>query len=138
MNSGRILAVDYGSKNVGLACSDELRITVRPLESIPNRGRKDLVSRLLDAVARHQVSEIIVGMPLNMDGTRGQAVAGVERFMKTVRSEITLPVLGVDERLSTAEAEEIWREMGPRQQKKYRTIDSLAAALILKRYLQES
>jgi putative Holliday junction resolvase len=138
MERGRILALDYGAKNVGLACCDELGVTVRPLPSIPNHGRRDLVGRLRSAVREHNFARIVVGLPLNMDGSSGAAVGRVERFMEILRADLGLPLDGFDERLSTTEAADIWREMSPRQHQRYRTVDSLAAALILERYLEES
>ncbi len=135
---GRILALDYGTKNIGLACCDSMGVTVRPLPSLPNRGRRDLMSRLREAAREHDVERVLVGIPLNMDGSSGEAVRRVERFMKMLRDELGLPLEGFDERLSTAEAAEIWRGMSTRRQQRYRTVDSLAAALILERYLEES
>ncbi len=138
MSIGRVLAVDFGAKNVGLACCDELGIAVQPLESVPNRGGKDLLRRLRSAVVRFEISQIVVGIPWNMDGSAGSAVRKVERFMKALEAEFRLPLSGVDERLSTEEALEAWRDMSIRQQRRYRTVDSLAAALILQRFLRES
>ncbi len=138
MLRGRILALDYGTRNVGLACCDEMGVTIRPLPSLPNRGRRDLVGRLRAAVHEHQVERILVGVPLNMDGTSGEAARRVDRFIAMLRADLGLPLESFDERLSTAEAMEIWRGMNPRQQKRYRSVDSLAAALILRRYLAES
>lgn len=138
MSKGRVLSVDFGRKNVGLACCDELRITVSPLASVPNRGRKDLLRRLRSAVQEHQVSHIVVGMPLNMNGSTGDAARRVERFIRLLATELCIPSTAVDERLSTVEASERWREMSPRQQRRYRTLDSLAAAFILERFLRES
>ncbi len=138
MDRGRILAVDYGTKNVGLACCDPLGVTVRPLPSIPNRGRRQLVSHLSEAVRQQKAERVLIGVPLNMDGTSGDAVRRVDRFIEALRAEIGVPLESFDERLSTIEAEEVWREMSARQQKRYRTVDSLAAALILRRYLEES
>jgi len=138
VSRGRILAVDYGRRNIGLACSDELGLTVRPLPSIPNHGRKDFLGRLRAAVRSMGIREIVLGMPLNMDGTRGQAVARMERLTGILKLALKVPLTGVDERLSTVEALELWRAMSPKQQKKYRTVDSLAAALILERYLGET
>jgi putative holliday junction resolvase len=134
---GRILALDFGSKNVGLATSDELGVTVRPLPSLPNLGRRDLLRRLKACVAELGIDALVVGIPLNMDGTLGIAVERVRRFAQLLQDELGLPLNEVDERLSTVEAKEIWMEMSARQQRKYRTLDSLAAALILERYLRE-
>ncbi len=134
----RILAVDYGEKNIGLACSDELGLTVRPLPSIPNRGRRDLLRRLQITVRDMDIQEMVMGIPLNMDGTRGSPVLRMERLMSALESALKIPLFGVDERLSTVEALEVWRNMSPKTQKKYRTVDSLAAAFILERYLKET
>jgi putative Holliday junction resolvase len=134
---GRILAVDYGEKNVGLACSDELGLTVQPLPSVPNLGRKHLFKRLQTTVRRMGIQEVVLGIPWNMDGTRGSSAMRMERLMSALRSALEIPLAGFDERLSTVEALELWRTMSPKQQKKYRTVDSLAAAFILERYLKE-
>jgi putative holliday junction resolvase len=133
----RILAVDYGKKNIGLACCDQLGLTVRPLPSMPNLGLKDFLKKLRSKVAELGVEELVLGIPLNMNGTRGEPVQQMEQLMNTLKTKLGLPVFGVDERLSTVEALELWRDMSSRQQKKYRSVDSLAAALILERYLGE-
>ena len=83
------------------------------------------------------IQGVIVGIPLNMDGSRNDSVERIERLMQSLKNALQIPLTGVDERLSTVEATEYWNEMNPRQQKKYRTVDSLAAALILERYLKE-
>ena len=134
----RVLAVDYGSKNIGLACSDELGLTVQPLPAIPNSGQKNLIRELRTIIHTMGIRELVVGMPLNMDGTRGDALIRMEQLMESMKKALQIPATGMDERLSTVEALEIWQSMSPRRQKKYRTVDSLAAALILERYLKES
>src|SRR5512140_524679 len=131
MSSGRILALDYGSKNVGLACSDELGITIQPLASVPNSGKSFMLSRIKATVGDLGIARIVFGLPWNMDGTEGPAIERVRRFMDAVAQELALPLDGVDERLSTVEATEIWNRMPARQRRRYRTVDSLAAALIL-------
>lgn len=138
MRRGRILALDYGSRNIGLALSDELGLVVRPLPSIPNQGRRDALARIKCTVKEHEVESIVVGLPFNMDGSSGTAVERVQRFMEYLRRELEVPLRDVDERLSTVEATELWREMTARRQRRYRTVDSLAAALILERFLRES
>jgi putative holliday junction resolvase len=135
---GRILAVDYGEKNIGLAYSDELGLTVQPLPSLRNRGKKDFLKRLKETIQLLDIQQLVLGMPINMDGTRGDSVVRMEHISDTLKTAFSLPLIGIDERLSSVEAFEIWRDMSPRQQKKYRTADSLAAALILDRYLKET
>jgi putative Holliday junction resolvase len=134
---GRILAVDYGEKNIGLACCDELGLTVQPLPSIPNGGPRDFLKKLRATIRTMGIQELVLGIPINMDGTQGDAVLRMEQLMTTLKAELKIPLSGVDERLSTVEAMEFWRNMNRRQQKRYRTVDSLAAAFILERYLKE-
>jgi putative holliday junction resolvase len=135
--SGRILAVDYGQKNIGLAYCDELGITVQPLPSISNSGLKDLISKLQAIIRALEIQALVLGMPINMDGSRGDAVLRMEQLMTILKAELKIPLSGVDERLSTVEATEIWQGMNRKQKKRYRTVDSLAAAFILDRYLKE-
>jgi putative Holliday junction resolvase len=137
-SKGRILAIDYGEKNVGLARTDELSLTVEPLPSVPNSGRKNLIKALRTMIGMMNVQEIVLGIPINMDGTHGDSMVRMEKLMKDLKSALDIPLIGVDERLSTVEALEFWRGMSARRQRKYRTVDSLAAALILERYLKEN
>ncbi len=130
--------MDYGTKLVGLACCDELGVAVRPLPPLRNRSHRELMLQIRASVQTNDIEAIVVGIPLNMDGTSGKAAGRVERFMRRLQTELNLPLEGVDERLSSVEALERWKEMSPRQQKKYSSMDSLAAALILERYLRES
>jgi putative Holliday junction resolvase len=96
-----------------------------------------LLERLRDLATQQFVTQIVVGIPLNMDGSSGDAVERVRRFVEDVAAALRLPVSTVDERLTTVEAGEIWRALTKKQQRKYRTVDSLAAALILERFLNE-
>lgn len=138
MGYGRALGLDFGTKNVGLAASDELGVTVRPLASLPNRNRRDLLIQIKAVVREELIQSVVIGLPLNMDGTSGEAVLRVRRFAEILKRELALPVMEFDERLSTVEASEMWREMSSRRQRRYRSVDSLAAALILERFLRES
>jgi putative holliday junction resolvase len=135
---GRILSIDYGTKTIGLAYSDELGMTVQPLPSIANCGRKDLIAKLKALILELNIYELVLGMPIKLDGTRGDSAIRMEEIMKRIKTGLNIPLIGIDESLSTVEALEFWNNMSPRQQKKYRTVDSLAAAMILERYLKES
>ena len=132
---GRVLAVDYGKKNIGLAYSDEFRLTVQPLPSLPNIGKKDFLKRARELVETLEIREVVVGIPLCMDGSRGDAALAMEKIRRSLEGTLKLAVSEMDERLSTVEALGIWREMTPKRQRKYRTVDSLAAALILERFI---
>ncbi len=113
-------------------------LTVRPLRSVPNSGRKNLLKTLRDTVRTLGIHRVVLGIPLNMDGTRGEAALRMERLREELEAGVGVPLTGIDERLSTVEAQELWQGMSPKRQKKYRTVDSLAAALILERYLKET
>ena len=134
---GRILAVDYGKKNIGLAYCDALGLTVQPMPSMPNCGTADLAKKLRAIMHTLEIQEIVLGIPFKMDGTRGDAALHMEQLMEGLKAALKIPISGVDERLSTVEATEFWRGMNKKRQKKYQTVDSLAAALILERYLRE-
>jgi putative Holliday junction resolvase len=137
VKSGRILALDYGRKRVGAAVCDEMGIAVRPISSLPNEGRGEVVSLIRKLVEQHEIGSLVVGLPVNMDGTTGDSADQARKFMKVLRSQLRLPLTEVDERLTTVEAEALWKKMSPRQRKRYRSVDSLAAALILQRFLEE-
>jgi putative pre-16S rRNA nuclease len=138
MSIGRILALDYGTKNIGLASCDELGIAVRPLPSIPNTNRRELRRRLRAVLDEMGIVSLVIGLPTNMDGSSGASVDRVRHFILHLQEDLSLPIREVDERLSTVEANEIWHTMNARQRRRYRTADSLAAAFILKRFLEES
>jgi putative holliday junction resolvase len=129
--------VDYGEKNIGLACCDALGLTVQPLPSIPNSGRKKFLHQLKSMIGPMGVEAMVLGMPVNMDGSCGDAAQRMQKLLSDLQNALQIPLAGVDERLSTVEAMEYWNKMSARQKKKYRTVDSLAAALILERYLRE-
>lgn len=135
---GRILAVDYGEKNIGLAYCDELGLTVQPMPSIPNFGTANFLKRLKAVVHTLGIREIVLGIPLKMDGTQGDAALRMQKLREALQGSLKIPISGFDERLSTVEALEIWRGMNKKQQKKYRSVDSLAAAFILERHLKEN
>ncbi len=134
----RLLSLDYGKINIGLACCDDLGVTVRPLPSMRFLSRRDFVSRLRSMIQENDIHGLVLGIPLNMNGSAGESVRQAERFAALLQKEFDLPLKRVDERLSTVEAADLWREMSPRQKRRYRTIDSLSAALILERYLREN
>jgi putative Holliday junction resolvase len=138
VSKGRILAVDYGEKNIGLACTDELGLTVQPLASIRNPGKKNFIKVLRTQIQTLGVQKIVLGIPVRMDGTHGDSAVRMERLKDMLEAKLQIPVAGVEETLSTVEAMEFWKTMNQKQQRKYRTVDSLAAAFILERYLKEN
>lgn len=131
------MALDYGSKAIGLAISDELQMTVRPLTTIRRERQKtrQVIESLCNLVDEYQVATVVVGLPLNMDGTRGEAVEKVESFISELQPRLSVPIVTIDERLTSYEADQILREMGIGQKERKAKSDEYAALLILQDYL---
>ncbi len=128
----RVLAVDYGEKRVGLALSDPLGLISQPLKVVPRSRALEEISRLVE---ERKVERIVVGLPLNMDGTEGEMARRARAFGESLRS-IGVEVVFFDERLTSFEAEEVMRSAGLSWKKRKKKVDALAAALILKSYLE--
>jgi putative Holliday junction resolvase len=131
---GRILAIDYGRKRYGLAISDELGITSRPLKMLTRTNRRDDLRRLRLLARENSVRIIVVGLPLRLDGTAGEMAEEVKRFATRLTQNLGLPVELMDERLTSWEAGEIELEIA-RGEKNDGHRDDIAAALILRDYL---
>jgi putative holliday junction resolvase len=132
----RVMAIDYGTRAIGVAISDELQITSRPLLTL-RRGKAEWkpLDQICDLVREHEIGLLLVGLPLRMDGTRGDAAQRVERLIDVLRERLSLPVVGVDERLTSREADAILRERGIGLRERQERSDELAAAIILQQYL---
>ena len=132
----RILAIDYGRARHGLAVSDALGLAGHPLPALQRAdGPRDLAS-LRRVIDEHDVRRLVVGLPLNMDGTEGEMAAEARAFATRLERELGLPVLLEDERLSTDEAETLLREGGLRPSQRRALRDSVAAAVILRGVLE--
>ena len=102
--SGRLLALDLGTKRVGVAVSDELRLSVRPVAILERRSWKHLLSEVTKHIERLDAAGVVVGLPLNMDGSEGAAAAEARRLAENLRRSLSVPVYVHDERLTTEEA----------------------------------
>jgi len=131
----RVLAIDLGSKNIGTAISDELGLTVRPVETIRRSSDKLDVSRLKSFVEDLDAKAVVVGLPLRMDGTTGDAANAATRFAEKLRARLEVPVFMQDERLSSYEAEQMMIERGFSRSKRKAQSDAFAAMIILEDYL---
>jgi putative holliday junction resolvase len=133
----RLLSLDYGTQSIGVAVSDELRLTVRPLTTIRGKGwsRDALVRRVREIVAEYEPVALVVGLPLRMDGTAGDAARRVQDFVAELRRELPIPVVTQDERLTSREADEMMREQGLDARERRARSDEFAAAVILRDYL---
>src|SRR5580692_10260528 len=143
---GRILALDYGRARIGLALADAETALAQPLGTLDRINRNEDMRRLRELVREHGVHLIVVGLPLRLDGTRGDMAEEAARFGHRVHKQLGLPVEMVDERLTSWEAERLLEEQQGRtihatpskKQKKEKEktgVDAMAAALILKEYL---
>jgi putative Holliday junction resolvase len=134
--SGRILALDLGTKRIGLALSDPLGITAQGLPTLERANiRKDLAA--LDALAReHEVRLFLIGHPLNMRGDEGRQAAYVREFADRLAEWTGIEVRLWDERLTSVEAERILKQSGISIEKRAKAVDRLAAVLLLGSFLQ--
>src|SRR5437899_5280401 len=107
----RILGIDYGRARMGLAVADAETRMAQPLSTMERVNRNEDMRRLRELAREHGVRQIIVGLPLRLDGTRGEMVEEVERFAQRVRKQIGVPVEMVDERLTSWEAERLMEEI---------------------------
>lgn len=131
----RVMSVDYGTRSIGLAICDELQLTVRPLTTLRHPELNQAAERISRLVEEYEVETLVVGLPLNMDGSRGQAVENVEKFIAELLSHISIPIVTIDERLTSFEADQILREMGVSLKERKAKSDEYAAVLILQDYL---
>lgn len=133
----RVMAIDYGTKAIGVAISDELQLTVRPLTTIRRERQNQIpvVEKVGELAHEHEIGVLVIGLPLNMNGTRGEATEKVEKFVADLRPHLSMPIVLIDERLTSYEADQILREMGVGPKERKAKSDEYAAVLILQDYL---
>ena len=130
----RILGLDFGSKTVGVAVSDGLLLTAQGIETIERKDESKLrktCARIEELIAEYEVTEIVLGLPKNMNNTEGERVEKTKAFGEMLERRTGLPVHYWDERLTTVAAEQILMESGVRRENRKAVIDKVAAGLIL-------
>jgi putative holliday junction resolvase len=135
---GRILAIDPGGRRVGLALTDPLRIIASPYETLLISSNDDAVEQIREVIQREQVTEVVVGVPLRPGAEKSEQAKRVEVFIEVLKSRIDQPVFTMDESYSSVEAEESLHRMGKKVGDDKGAVDRIAAAIILKQYLQET
>jgi putative Holliday junction resolvase len=130
----RYLAIDYGAKRTGLAVCDAGEKVVSPLAVL--QGQKNLIEKIRQTVATENIEAIVLGLPLNMDGSEGPQAQRVRTFAGQLSRQIGIPVHFQDERLSSFGAEEKLQEFGLSRGKRRERLDALAAAEILQTFLE--
>jgi putative Holliday junction resolvase len=146
-SSGKLLGIDYGRARIGLSLADAEHGIAEPLGTLERINRNEDMRRLRELAREHGVKRIVVGLPLRLDGTRGEMADETERFAQRVRKQIGLAVEMVDERLTSWQAERILEEefgrksklpTGKKKNSDRITVDSVAATIILREFLQRA
>lgn len=133
---GRLLAVDYGEKRIGLAVSDELQITASPLAVIELTSDDDAIALIAEYASKLRISTIVVGLPVRTDSQVGEMERRVRQFADKLRRKTKMPVMLFDERFTTRIAEQVLLEADLSRRKRKRVRDKLAAVVLLKSYLE--
>lgn len=132
---GRILALDLGSKSVGCAVCDEMQITITPLKALQRTSWKNLLQKVSDLIRAFDAESLVIGLPLNMDGSESSASNETRRIAKNFKLSLKIPVYLQDERLSSEEAKTQLLNEGTEHTKIKDLIDSKAASIILRDFL---
>jgi len=131
----RILALDHGTRRIGVALSDEMKIIASPLEFIPAEPFDQVITRLGEIIRQKEVELILIGLPRNMDGTCGPAAQKVKDFIAALQSRLSTPMKTWDERLTSAQANRVLLEGNVRRDQRKQNVDKMAAAILLQSYL---
>ncbi len=136
LSSGRILALDVGSKTIGRAVSDPLGITAQGLETIRRKNKRTDFEQLARTIAEYDVREIVVGYPLHMSGAAGTQSLKMKEFAQELHQRFGLPVHLWDERLTSAQANRLLRETEMSIRRRAEVVDKMAAVLILQSFME--
>ena len=132
----RILALDFGSRNIGLAVTDELGLTAQGLPTLRRSNKRNDLDHLRRVIRHYGVSEMVMGLPLRMSGSEGVQSEKVQIFAEQLRRKFKLPVHLFDERLTSVEANRVLRESDMSSRRRAGVVDQLAAVLILQSFLE--
>lgn len=136
----RILGIDYGEARVGVSITDELNITVQGLETIQrNNSDKNVLKRLDEILEKYDIDTIVVGLPLNLNGTKSQRTEITEKFIHKLKCKYNkLKIDTMDERLTTVEAQKTMNLLNVNKSKKKEIVDTIAAVYILEAHLKRN
>jgi len=128
----RVLGVDYGTRRIGLAISDELGLTARPLEVVERRALAPTLTRIDE---EYGVTTVVLGLPTSLSGQEGESASAARRLGAEIGDLLSVDIVFIDERFTTRMAESALLESGMRRRERKETIDKVAAAIILQTYL---
>jgi len=131
----RILGIDYGTRRLGIAISDPLKITAQQMPTIKVQGLKQVLTELDQIIRSKNVAEIVVGLPLNLKGEKSASAQAVEKFVEQLKSQFKIPVHTWDERWTSITAQQTIRDLGKSPSRHKDKIDQISALLILQGYL---
>jgi putative Holliday junction resolvase len=131
----RYLAIDHGTRRMGIAISDEMKVIAQPMEYIPSEPWEGFLARLQQILAEKEVELIVVGMPRNMDGTYGPAAQRVNEFVAALAQAVPVPIKTLDERLTSSQANRVLLQGNVRRADRKERVDKMAAAILLQSYL---
>ena len=132
----RLLALDLGSKTIGLAVTDQLGLTAQGLPTLRRMNKRNDLEHLRRVIRQYGVGELVMGLPLRLSGDVGTQAAKVEAFAEELRKKFKLPVHLFDERLTSVEANRVLRESEMSIRRRAEVVDQLAAVLILQGFLE--
>lgn len=133
----RILGLDFGDRSIGLAVSDKLGLTAQGIGQYRVKNRKEDKKFFKDLVSKYDISEIVVGLPLRMDGTQGTRAEKTKEFAGWLEKTLDLPVFFWDERLTTQQALKVLYQQKAKIKTKKRLKDQISAVIILSSYLEK-
>jgi putative Holliday junction resolvase len=136
--SGRLLGLDLGDKRIGVAVTDELQVSIRPLPPIVVTNWKAVLEAIRRAIAEFDAAAVVIGWPLNMDGTEGPSVKKVRATATKLQKSLDLPIFFQDERLTTEGAMEVLSETRVQPRARKSMLDSQAAAIILSDFISRA
>ncbi len=132
---GKILALDIGEKRIGVAISDELLFLAHPLKTLNWKGFNKFLLELEEILQQNSVRELVVGVPYTLKGNISQKTAYILAIIKKLRDYLDIPIIEVDESLSTKQAHGILHRVGKKPSKQRHKVDQIAAVVILQEYL---
>ncbi len=135
ITSGRIIAIDLGTKRIGVAICDELQLTIRPLEMIPRRSWKILLKQIEALIENFDAVAVVVGLPFHIDGRESDMSVDARKVARNLSLSVSIPVFLQDERLTTRSARDSLYERGANRKEISKQLDSEAAILILSDFL---
>jgi len=133
----RILAIDYGSKKIGLALSDPLRIIAKPFNTINNISYDNLLNYLKNMILEYSINEIVIGLPITLKNSFSAQTIIVKEFIELLKNDLSIKITVVDERLSSIEAKKSLIQQGIKTGHNKKEIDKTAAAIFLQSYLNQ-